>query len=372
MAMLKGSEGTEVNVSIQRGKKIMKKRVIRGTIPVESVIAAYMLTSEIGYIRIEQFSVVTADEFRAAAEKLRKKGLKKMVLDIRNNGGGVLTGATEIADEFLGANVPIVETRGEHSVPYTYRATSKGSLKDVELVILINSNSASASEILAGAIQDNDRGTIIGRRSFGKGLVQEDFALRDGSNLRLTIARYYTPTGRCIQKPYTADFDAYYEDQMERYDNGEMFKVDSSLFVDSLKFVTPKGKVVYGGGGIMPDVFVPFDSVGSSWYFTELRYSSAFNTFAFDYIQNKRGKWKSPKDFNKTFVVTDALLKRFAEFAFKEHGVKRNEKDLAISKALISRVLKAEIARQMWVEQGYYEVYNTTDVDVQKAIKHLR
>ena len=372
MAMLKGSEGTEVNVTIKRGDKLMKKRVVRGTIPVESVTAAYMLTSDVGYIRIEQFSVVTADEFRAAAEKLRKKGLKKMVLDIRNNGGGVLTGATEIADEFLGANVPIVETRGEHSVPYTYRATSKGSLKDVELVILINSNSASASEILAGAIQDNDRGTIIGRRSFGKGLVQEDFALRDGSNLRLTIARYYTPTGRCIQKPYTDDFNAYYEDQMDRYDNGEMFKVDSSLFVDSLKFVTPKGKVVYGGGGIMPDVFVPFDSVGSSWYYTELRYSSAFNTFAFDYIQNKRGKWKSPKDFNQKFKVTDALLKRFAEFAFKEHGVKQNEKDLATSKALISRILKAEIARQMWVEQGYYEVYNTDDVDVQKAIKHLR
>ena len=371
MGMLKGQEGTKVNVTVFRNGKRINKQVVRGSIPVESVVAAYMISNDVGYVRINQFSVVTAKEFRAASDELRRKGLKKMILDLRNNGGGVLTGATEIADEFLGANVPIVETRGEHSAKYTYRATSKGNLKDVELVILINSNSASASEILAGAIQDNDRGTVIGRRSFGKGLVQEDFGLRDGSNLRLTIARYYTPTGRCIQKPYSEDYNAYFEDQIERYDNGELFHVDSSLFVDSLKFKTPGGRTVYGGGGIMPDIFVPFDSTGSSWYYTELRYSPTFNTFAFDYVQNRRNKWKSPEDFNKHFIVTEDLLKRFADFAFEEHGVQRNEKDLAISKVLISRTIKAEIARQIWVEQGYYQIINSDDVDVREALKHL-
>ena len=262
-----------------------------------------MINNEIGYVKINQFSVATSAEFKMAAESLRAQGMKKMILDLRNNGGGVLTGATDIADEFLPENVPIVETRGLHSPTYTYKATSKGTLENIELVILINTNSASASEILAGAIQDNDRGTIIGRRSFGKGLVQEDRLLRDGSNLRLTIARYYTPTGRCIQKAYTDDVKAYYEDQRERYDNGEMYKVDSSLFVDSLKFITPKGKVVYGGGGIMPDIFVPFDTSGSSWYLSELHYSSVFQTFAFDFVQNKRKKWKSPAHFGRSFDV---------------------------------------------------------------------
>ena len=372
MSMLKGEEGTGVNIRVLRKNKILDKKVIRGSIPVESVIASYMITSDIGYIRVDQFSIMTAEEFRQAAASLRNQGLKKLILDVRDNGGGVLTGATEIADEFLGNNVPIVETRGEHSLPYTYRATSKGSLKDVELVVLVNSNSASASEILAGAIQDNDRGTIVGRRSFGKGLVQEDFALRDGSNLRLTIARYYTPTGRCIQKPYTGDYDAYYEDQLERYDNGEMYKIDSSVFVDSLKFKTPKGKVVYGGGGIMPDIFVPYDSTGTSWYYTELRYSAVFNTFAFDYVQNKRSKWRSAADFNKNFTVTDDIIQRFAQFAYDEYDIKKNEKDLAKSKVLIARVLKAEMARQLWVEQGFYQVFNTYDPDVLKAIKFLR
>ncbi len=372
MGMLKGQEGTNVKVTVLRDGKTLKKVVTRGSIPVQSVVASYMLTKDIGYVRIDQFSVVTAEEFRAAAEDLRSQGLEKMVIDLRNNGGGVLTSATDIVDEFLGANVPIVETRGEHSPTYTYRATSRGNLKDVDVVVLVNSNSASASEILAGAIQDNDRGTVIGRRSFGKGLVQEDFGLRDGSNLRLTIARYYTPTGRCIQKPYSDDYNAYYEDQMERYDNGEMFQVDSSLFVDSLKFTTPGGKTVYGGGGIMPDIFVPYDSTGSSWYFTELRYSSVFSTFAFDFVQNKRNKWKSAKKFNATFEVSNSLLDRFVAFAEEEHGIEKKEKDLARSKALIARTLKAEIARQLWVEQGYYQVYNSKDKDVLKAIQHLR
>lgn len=372
MGMLKGQEGTDVEITLLRkGKKLIKK-VRRGVIPLESVVAAYMINDHVGYLRIEQFSVMTSHEFREATRKLRGQGMRKLIIDLRDNGGGVLTGATEIADEFLGANVPIVETKGEHSPKYTYRATAAGTLKDVELAILINSNSASASEILAGAIQDNDRGTIIGRRSFGKGLVQEDFQLRDGSNLRLTIARYYTPTGRCIQKPYSEDYESYFEDHADRYDNGEMYHMDSTVMVDSLKYRTPGGKIVYGGGGIMPDIFVPYDSSGASWYFTELRYSTAFNTFAFDYVSNKRTKWKNVQDFIAHFKVDDAVLNEFTKYAERYHKVKRNEAEFRHSRDLIARYIKAEIARELWMEDGYFRVLNAYDGDVQRAVKFLR
>lgn len=372
MGMLKGAEGTSVEVTVLRNKKYLTKKIERGTIPVESISASYMITKDIGFIRIDQFSVMTSTEFRVAAAELKSRGMKKLILDLRDNGGGILTGATEIADEFLGANVPIVETRGVHSAKRVYKATSEGTLSGIKVAILMNSNSASASEILAGAIQDNDRGTIIGRRSFGKGLVQEDYVLRDGSNLRLTVARYYTPTGRCIQKPYSEDYESYMEDQAERYDNGELYAVDSTVFVDSLRFVTPGGKVVYGGGGIMPDIFVPYDSSGASWYLTELRYSSAFNTFAFDFVSGKRTMWKSAKEFNAKFTVSEDLLNRFARYAEKYHGVKKNEAELLRSKRLIAKFLKAEIARQIWLEDGFFQVLNATDVDVQRAIKNLR
>lgn len=372
MGMLKGQEGTTVEVTLLRDGKSFKRKIMRGTIPVSSVSASYMINNEVGYIRLEQFSIVSYQEFVAAAQKLKKQGMKKVILDLRNNGGGILNTATDIADEFLPANVPIVETKGLHSPTITYRATSKGMLEDMDVAVLINSNSASASEILAGAIQDNDRGVIVGRRSFGKGLVQEDFPLRDGSNLRLTIARYYTPTGRCIQKPYSDDYHAYYEDQMDRYDNGEMYEIDSTVFVDSLKFTTPGGRTVYGGGGIMPDVFVPYDSTGSSWYFTQLRYASVFSTFAFDFVQNKRNKWKSIEAYNKDFKVSDAVIDKLAQFAENDFHIKKNASDIIKSKHLIQRILKAEIARQLWIEQGYYQIFNSDDPDVLKAIKELR
>ncbi len=372
MKLLKGIENTDVNLTILRNKKRIQKKVTRGSIPVESVVAAYMMTDKVGYIRIDQFSMSTAMEFLFAAKNLKQQGLEKLIIDVRGNGGGLLTGATEIADAFLEAGTPIVETKGEHSPSYIYRATRNSALSDVEVAVLVNSSSASASEILAGALQDNDRGTIIGRRTFGKGLVQEDKMLRDGSNLRLTIARYYTPTGRCIQKPYSGDYHSYYEDQMDRYENGEMYKIDSTMFVDSLKFTTPKGKVVYGGGGIMPDVFVPYDTVGSSWYYTELRYSSVFTTFAFDFVQDKRGNWNSPKEYNASFKVTDEILMRFAKFAESEYNIKIKANDIQTSKALISQKIKGEIARQIWVEQGFFQVNNTKDTDVQEALEYLR
>jgi carboxyl-terminal processing protease len=372
MGMLKGTAGKQVSLVISRQGKKLNKSVIRGSIPVESVIASYMIDKRTGYIKIDRFSVTTSQEFRAAAYNLRSKGMKSLILDLRNNGGGVLSCATDIADEFFHANVPLLKTKGKNVGVETYSSTARGSLKDVKLAVLINSNSASASEILAGAIQDNDRGTIFGRRSFGKGLVQKDVNLRDGSNLRVTIARYYTPSGRCIQKPYNGSIDDYYEDQMDRYDNGEMYEVDSSFFVDSLKFTTPKGKVVYGGGGIMPDVFVPIDSAGTSWYLTSLRMSPVFTTFAFDYVEDKRTKWDSPAQFDRTFTVSDAILERFVQFANTEHEVKIARDGIDKSKNVIKKMIKGEIARQIWVEQGYYQVNNKKDNEVQEALNYLK
>jgi carboxyl-terminal processing protease len=212
----------------------------------------------------------------------------------------------------------------------------------------------------------------MGRRSFGKGLVQEDIQLKDGSNLRLTIARYYTPTGRCIQKPYSTDFEAYYQDQLERYENGELYEVDSTLLVDSLKFKTPKGKIVYGGGGIMPDVFIPMDTTGLSWYFTDLRYTPAFQNFAFDFLSNKRTKWTSYDQFRTSFQVTDALLKEFTKYAEKNYKILFNAAGFKTSKEVIRYNIKAEIARQLWTEQGYYSVIAQFDKEIVKAIKHLK
>lgn len=369
---LKGPEGTKVKVGIIRDGKKLEKEIRRGIIPVESVTVSYMLTKDIGFIKIERFSVTTAAEFRLASQKLKAKGMEKLIIDLRDNPGGVLTGATQIADELLRPNLLIVETKGLHSRQEEYRSTANGRLKDIEVAILINENSASASEILAGAIQDNDRGIIVGRRSYGKGLVQEDKQLRDGSYLRLTIARYYTPTGRCIQMPYTEDISAYYEEHYDRYANGELYAVDSSKFNDSLKYTTPKGKVVYGGGGIMPDVFIPLDSTGRSWYLTQLSYSSAFMVYAIDFSRENRGKWKGPQAFADSFSVSDQMLDRFTKWAAEDNGVKFDEAGFQHSKELIRKYLKWEIARQLWMVEGYFEVKNKTDREVQEVVEILK
>lgn len=372
MELLKGKENTAVEVLVYRKKKTLKKQIIRGIIPIESVVCATMLDRGIGYIKLDQFSVNSDSEFNQAADKLKKQGMKKLIFDLRNNGGGVLQSATEIIDEFLGPNVPIVTTKGKHAGEMTYKATSRGILEKIEVIVLINSNSASASEIVAGALQDNDRALIMGRRSFGKGLVQEDIKLKDGSNLRLTIARYYTPTGRCIQKPYNKDYETYYEDQLERYENGELYKIDSTLLVDSLKYITPKGKVVYGGGGIMPDIFIPMDTTGLSWYYTDLRYTPAFQNFAFDFLSDKRNKWKSIESFEKSFRVSDNLLKEFVEYADKNYNISLNQKGFVSSKEIIRQNIKAEIARQLWTEQGYYTIISKYDSEVKKAVEQLK
>ncbi|MCR9171420.1 MAG: S41 family peptidase [bacterium] len=369
--LLKGTRGTEVKVQLWRDGRRLNKTITRGSIPLNSVTASYMMNRETGFIRIASFSKNTALEFRSAASSLKSQGMKKLVLDLRGNPGGVLSAAVKIADEFLPGGLKIVETKGKNVKDEVYRSSSDGILKDVEVAVLINSSSASASEILAGAIQDNDRGTIVGRRSFGKGLVQQDTELRDGSNIRLTIARYYTPLGRCVQRPYTEGNEAYLNDLTERMDNGELYEVDSSIFVDSLKFVTKKGKVVYGGGGIMPDVFVPFDSTGGSWYLTRINVSPVVNAFAFDYVQNKRNKWKSAHHFASSFQVTDYILEQFVKFAEEEYQIPRDRNGIKRSKIRIKQLLKTEIARQLWLEEGVFIVRDEFDTEVIQALKEL-
>jgi carboxyl-terminal processing protease len=370
MSQLKGTDGTDVLIKVIRGKSKKSFTITRGLIPIKTVTSAYMINKNTGYILIDQFSVPTAEEFHLAAQKLKGAGMTKLILDLRNNPGGVLTAATDIADEFLEGGLVMLKTKGRITGEQLYKSTTGGILERTKVAVLINANSASASEILAGALQDNDRGTIVGRRSFGKGLVQEDRALRDGSNLRITIARYYTPSGRCIQRPYSGNYDEYIQDE-ERFNNGELFKEDKRLLVDSLKFKTKKGRIVYGGGGINPDIFVPFDTSGTSFYLTELQWSGVFNAFAFDYVKDKRNKWSSVDQFTSSFEVNDYMLKEFCAFGKKYFNVSYVDEEFKRSKKLISKYLKGEIARQIWTEDGYYHIVNPLDNEMNAAIKSL-
>jgi carboxyl-terminal processing protease len=367
---LKGPEGTKVRVGIKRHNvaKLIDFEITRGQIPLYSVDISYMITPNVGYIKINQFSRTTADEFIAGVKKLQSQGMKKLIVDLRGNGGGLLDIVNTIADQFLDDNKLIVYTQGRARPRRDARATSKGICQKEDVAILIDEFSASASEILAGAIQDNDRGIIIGRRSFGKGLVQEQIELADGSALRLTVARYYTPTGRCIQKPYTkGDEEDYEMDILNRYHKGEFLSRDSIHFADSLKFTTPGGKVVYGGGGIMPDVFVPLDTIGSSLRSTGLIYK-----FSFEYTDNHRDAMKSCKtpaalvawlDHNN---VSGEFLKYLAKNKYKisESSWKR-------SKPEIENEVKAYIARNILDNAGFYPILNKSDATIQKAVELL-
>ena len=367
MARLKGVPDTEVKVTIYRKGKKLQKTLVRNTIPIATVPAYYMIDKETGYIQITQFSLPTAQEFHMAALQLKAKGMKKLLLDLRGNGGGTMESAIQIADEFLPSGYLILSSKGLHSEEKKYRATTEGILEKTKTVVLIDAQSASASEILAGALQDNDRATIVGRRSYGKGLIQQDKRLKDGSNLRITIARYYTPSGRSIQRPYKKGYDAYKADEQKAFTE-EYFKPDSSIFVDSLKFKTRKGRVVYGGGGIMPDVFIAGDTSGTSLYLSELQWNGVFNAFAFDYLNHKNMTYSLPEFIHK-FEVTEQLLTQFTSFASKEFDVRLQKNEYLHSKENIKQLLKAEIARHLFLESGYYQVVNTHDLDVQRALK---
>ncbi len=370
MDLLKGEEGSIVNVTVHRKGVTKTLEITRGSIPVSSIDAAIMISDDIGFIKLNSFTFNSDDEFRQAAGTLKEKGMKKLIFDLRNNGGGYLSAATDIADQFLKTGKLIVYTEGRTKAKKEYYSTNAGILHDTEVIILINSMSASASEIVAGAIQDNDRGLIMGRRSFGKGLVQEQSELKDGSALRLTVSRYYTPTGRSIQKPYGEGVD-YNSDYMDRYESGELMHEDSIKFDESLKFITPAGRTVYGGGGIYPDVFIPNDTAGASYYLTNLYYAGAFNHYAVKYLDFKRKNFKDMNKFLANFKVSASMFEGFINYA-TTLGVEEDPYDIVTSRYVIKNRIKAELARHIWQEEGYYNVYIDDDLDVQKALTEFR
>jgi carboxyl-terminal processing protease len=305
--------------------------------------------------------------------ELKSKGMTKLILDLRGNSGGVMDAAIQIADQFLKEGQLIVYTKGRAQPREEDKATGKGEFETVGLVVLIDEGSASASEILAGAIQDNDRGTIIGRRSFGKGLVQEQIMFNDGSGMRLTIARYYTPTGRSIQKPYNKGVDKYYEDLNERFVHGEFEISDSIHFSDSLKFTTPEGRSVYGGGGIMPDKFVPADTIGFSSYFMRIRNTSLIYRFALKYTENNRNILKKFTESGEmeSYLDKQALLDQFVQFA-ANNGTKPDKSGLKASGKIIHIQLKAYIARNILDNKGFYPIWQEIDSTLKYAIDFLK
>jgi carboxyl-terminal processing protease len=364
MRLLKGPRGSEVKVSIMRNSKSkpIEFNIIRDKIPQFSVDASYMVDDEIGYIKVSRFAATTYKEFSVALSKLREAGLKKLVLDLQGNPGGYMNIAIDMADEFLKEGKKIVYTDGKDKRLNTNAfSTSRGNFEEGDLVVLVNEGSASASEILAGALQDNDRALIVGRRSFGKGLVQTPFDLTDGSELRLTISRYYTPSGRSIQKPYE-DEEAYALDIIDRYKKGEFFHVDSIKFSDSLKYATANGRSVYGGGGIMPDYFVPLDTTLNSHYLNELYNSTSIQEYTFNYAESNKSilEKKGFDDYFRNFKVTDDMIATLVNVG-QRNKVKPDYKELREKRRLFQIHVKAQIARKIWGNDGLYPVLNETN-----------
>ncbi|HKK39213.1 MAG TPA: S41 family peptidase, partial [Cryomorphaceae bacterium] len=369
ISRLKGEGGTTVNVDILRNSKLIPFEITRGTIPINSVATAQIIDNTIGYIKISRFARTTYEEFSHSAEKLLSEGMNELVIDLRGNGGGYLTAAVQIAEEFLQKGQLIVYTEGKSSPKKSYLASKRGEYSDIPLAILIDQGSASASEILAGAIQDNDRGIIVGRRSFGKGLVQEHMSLPDNSALRLTVARYYTPSGRSIQKPYGADID-YEADYENRFETGELVSADSIDFPDSLQFVTPGGRIVYGGGGIMPDIFVGLDTAGASEYLSIVSYRGILNQFGFDYADAHRKdleNFNDYKEFERNFDIDKNLLDKFVSYA-EEKGVTPDTNGISLSKEVLKLRIKAYIARNIWGNDGFYSIMTDDDKVIREAL----
>ena len=369
---LKGPKGSKVTVSVKRGNKksLIDFEIIRDKIPTTSVDASYMIDDKIGYIKISRFAATTYEEFHEALKGLLDQGMKKLILDLQGNGGGYMNHAINIADEFIKGDKKIVYTLGKES-RFNSQAFGqrKGLFEEGELIVLINEGSASASEIVTGALQDNDRALIVGRRSFGKGLVQAPIDLSDGSEVRLTISRYYTPSGRSIQKPYD-DKEDYSKDLIARYNNGEFFSADSIHFNDSLKYKTNSGRVVYGGGGIMPDYFVPLDTTTSSTYLNKLFIKNAVQEYVFHYANEHKSELEnmSYQDYYNNFKITESMRNALAKKG-EENGVKPDYADMKKHQALFNTHIKAQIARQIWKNEGFYPIFNQTNEVLQQAIK---
>jgi len=372
---LKGNIGTRVSVGIYRKSenKNLMFQITRGMVPIKSIESTQMITEDIGFIKLARFAETTPVEFDQAAKKLLNNGMKKLILDLRGNGGGYLHAAVELADHFLKNGKMIVYTEGRYNGRMDYFATNRGRLEAVDVAVLIDANTASASEIVSGAIQDNDMGIVLGRRSYGKGLVQEPIQLSDGSAMRLTIARYYTPSGRCIQKPYGEGID-YGAEYANRYDNGEFYGIDTVAMEELEKFTTPKGRIVYGGGGIFPDVFIPLDTVGASSYLTDLAFTPSFTEFSFEYVDANRKKlagYRNAKDFDERFDISEAMFQEFIAFAEEVHEVAPNKYGIAASASRIKTRLKAHIAQNAWQETGWFTVFIAKDKEVTRAIEEM-
>lgn len=372
MRRLKGPKDTKVKIGVIRygSKKIQTFTVTRGEIPTKSVTAAYMLDANTGYIRIKNFGENTYPEMLIALAKLSQEGFKNLCIDLRDNSGGYLTAAVNMANEFLADKKLIVYTQGRKSPRQEYRSDGKGSYQQIPLVVLINEGSASAAEIFAGAMQDNDRATIIGRRSFGKGLVQQQIEFPDHSMIRLTIARYYTPSGRCIQKPYTLGDDKDYEqDLLTRYQHGEFFSQDSIKHTGPA-YHTSLGRTVYGGGGITPDIFVPEDTLGMTSYFKQASMSGLILQFAFTYTDDNRPKLNNFKEMMQLadYLVRQNMVDKFANFADKR-GLQRRNLLIRKSHKLLERYINSRIIYNMLDEQAWNEYINIDDPVIKKTLE---
>jgi len=375
LSKLRGEKGTKVNVGIKRHgfKDMIAFEIVRGDIPIYSVDVSYMIDPTTGYIKISRFGEKTYDEFMEALKKIDQQGMKNVIVDLRGNPGGYLNVVIKMVNEFLDKGELIVYTKGYSQARKTFQADTRGTYRDKGIVVLVDDFSASASEIFAGAIQDNDRGWIVGRRSFGKGLVQEQIPFHDGSAVRLTVARYYTPSGRCIQKPYDKGNDEYYKDIMERAIHGEFQKADSIKFSGKEKFKTLSGRTVYGGGGIMPDFFVPADTMGYSPYFSKVTQKGLVYQFALDYADRNRkelSKLTTTEDFNKYFQKIE-ILGLFVSYADNK-GVKSNNSDLKTSSKIIDNQVKAYIARNIIGESGFYPIIMNIDKTLLEAIEKTK
>ncbi len=350
VAKLKGIEDTQVEVKVYRpgAKNIIDFKITRGNVAIKSVPVAYLLNKDLGYIKVERFAMTTYDEFKQALDTLQEKGIKDLVLDLRGNPGGYMHIADKMVDEFLSNGKLIVYTKNKKGRQKNSVATTKGSFEKGYVYVLVDEHSASASEIVSGALQDNDRGTIIGRRTFGKGLVQQEIDFNDGSAMRLTIARYYTPTGRSIQKSY--DNNNYDDEVSSRYKSGELFYKDSIKVIDSLKYTTPKGKIVYGGGGITPDVFIPLDTVNGANYYE----SNLINNFVYNYVDKNRNKLQkfTEANFIDTFIITPEILKDFKNYINPYHFSNKEN---------LKYLLKENFASTLTTDEVYYKLVQLRD-----------
>ncbi|MCB0457680.1 MAG: S41 family peptidase [Flavobacteriaceae bacterium] len=366
---LKGEIGSKVDLKVfRKGEdKLLDFKIKRKRIPIISVDASYMLNSQVGYIKINRFSESTYTEFKEALDDLQNEGMKTLVLDLRDNPGGYISSAERVLDEFLEDDKLLLITKNKAGDEEKSYATRKGDFEKGKLYVLINENSASASEIVAGALQDNDKGTIIGRRSFGKGLVQREMALGDGSAVRLTIARYYTPTGRSIQRPYGEGNSSYYSDYEKRYRDGELLHADSIKVADSLRYVTPKGKIVYGGGGIIPDVFIPKDTSIENETLDYVSRNGFMSYFIFEYLDQHRAQFEdmSYANFKENYQVSEALAQEFISYSRLQEA----QIDLTNYNGALKMALKANLAQQLYGPNAYEFILNGNDVMLQKVLE---